>query len=77
MCADDTELHLCSPFLLFVQHAFQSDLDAVQAWLCVNQLQLNVSKSAVMLVGTRQKINHCNVTVYIGGRALTEVPHIT
>ena len=51
MYADDTELHLCGHDLLSVQHASQCDLDAVQAWLCVNQLQLNVSKSAVILIG--------------------------
>lgn len=41
MYADDTELHLCGHDLLSVQHAFHCDLDAVQAWLCVNQLQLS------------------------------------
>ena len=73
--ADDTELYLCGHDLLSVQHAFQCDLDAVQAWLCVNRLQLNVSKSVVMLIGTRHKITHHNVTVHIGGQAFTEVPH--
>ena len=41
MYADDTELYLCGHDLLSVQHAFQCDLDAVQAWLCVNRLQLS------------------------------------
>ena len=76
MFADDTDLHLCGHDLLSVQHAFQCDLDAVQAWLCVNRLQLNVSKSAVMLIDTRQRITHRNVTVHIGGQALTAVPYI-
>ena len=77
MYADDTELHLCGHDLLSVQHAFQCDLDAVQAWLCINRLQLNVSMSAVKLIGTRQRITHRNVTVHIGGgQALTAIPHI-
>ena len=42
MYADDTELHLCRHDLLSVLHAFQCDLDDVQAWLFVNRLQLNV-----------------------------------
>ena len=29
-----------------------------------------------MLIGTRQRITHHNVTVHIGGQALTEAPHI-
>ena len=76
MYANDTELHLCGHDLLSVQHAFQCDLDAVQAWLCINRLQLNVSKSTVMLIGTRQRITYHNVTVHIGGQVLTEVPYI-
>ena len=44
MYAVDTELHLNGHDLLSVQHGFQCDLYAIQAWLCVSQLQLNVSK---------------------------------
>ena len=44
MFADDTELHLSGRDLSSVQQDFQCDLDAIQAWLCVNRLQLNVSK---------------------------------
>ena len=56
--ADDTELYLCGHDLLSIQYALQCDLDAIQAWLYVNLLQLNVSnyKSIVMLIGTRQRI---------------------
>ena len=75
MYADDTELHLCGHDLISVQRDIQCDLDAIWAWLCVNRLQLSVSKSVVMLIGTRQKINHHNVTVRISGQALTQVPH--
>ena len=39
-----------------------------------NQLQLNVSKSVVMLIGTRQ-INHHVVSVYINGQTLTQVSY--
>ena len=63
--ADYTELYLSGHDLFSVQHDFQCDLDAIQVWLRVNQLQLNVSKSVVMLIGTRQKTSHRNVSVYI------------
>ena len=36
MFADDTELHLGRHDLSSVQQDFHSDLDAIQAWLCVN-----------------------------------------
>ena len=60
MYADDTKVHLSGHDLLSVQHDFQCDLDAIHAWLCAIKLQLNVTKSTVMLNGTRQKINDCN-----------------
>ena len=75
MFADDTELHLSGHDLSSVQQDFQCDLDAIQAWLCVNRLQLNVSKSVVMLIGTRQRMNHRNVSVHISGQVLTQVPY--
>ena len=58
MYADDTELHLSGHDLLSVQHGFQCNLDAIQAWLCVNRLQLDASKLVVMLIDTRKKISH-------------------
>ena len=52
---DDTGLYLGGHDLLSVQYDFQCDLDAIQAWLCVNLLQFNVcSQSVVLLIGTRQ-----------------------
>ena len=73
--ADDTEPHLIRLDLFSVQHGFQCDLNTIQAWLCVSRLQFNVSKSVVMLIGTRQKINHCNVTTRISGQILIRVPY--
>ena len=71
MYADDTKLHLNGHDLLSVQHGFQCNLDAIQAWLCVNRLQLDASKLVVMLIDTRKKISHGNVTVHISGQAIT------
>ena len=72
MYANDTELHLSGHDLLSVQCDFLCDHDAIHAWLCVNQLHLNVPKSSVM-IATRQKINHHNVTVHISGQVLSQV----
>ena len=53
---DDTGLYLGVHGWLSVQHGFQCDLDAIQAWLCVTRLQFNVcSQSVVLLIGTRQR----------------------
>ena len=67
MYADDTELHLSGHDLLSVLCNFQCDLDAIQAWLWISRFQLNVSKSTVMLIDTRQKINRHYVTIHISG----------
>ena len=65
--ADDTELHHCGHSLSSVQHGFQCDLDGIYF--------NNVSKSVAMLIGTRQKINHHNVSVQISGQTLTQVSY--
>ena len=56
MYADDTLLHCCGTDLVVVQEQFQQDVDRVQGWMQSNRLQLNVAKSALMLIGSRQKI---------------------
>ena len=50
--ADDTELHCSGDDFHQVQDDFQSDLYRIQTWLQANRLQLNVSKSVVMLLGS-------------------------
>ena len=35
---------------------------------------MSPSQLLVMLIGNRQKINHCSVTVYISGQVLSQVP---
>ena len=54
MYADDTLLHCCGTDLVIVQ--FQQDVDKVQCWMQSNRLQLNVAKLALMLTGSRQKL---------------------
>ena len=52
MYADDTELHCSGDKLQNVQNDLQSDLFQVQGWLQANRLQLNVTKSVIMLLGS-------------------------
>ena len=35
---------------------------------------MSPSQLLVMLIGNRQKINHCSVTVHISGQVLSQVP---
>ena len=52
-------LHCCGTDLAVVQEQFQQDVDRVQGWMQSNRLQLNMAKSALMLIGSRQKIIMC------------------
>jgi len=56
MYADDTELHCCGNSLQTVESNRQSDLDRIHCWLQANRLQLNISKSIIMLLGSWQKL---------------------
>ena len=74
MYADDTLMYCCSTDLSVVQARFQQDAERVQlGWMQSNQLQLNVAKSALMLIGSRQKLKDHNVCISIGGRPLPRV----
>ena len=56
MYADDTELHCSEDDLQSVQYDLQSDNNQIQTWLHANRLQLNVSKSVIMMLGSWQKL---------------------
>ena len=74
MYADDMELHCSNSDLLLAQHGLQNDLDSIEFWLRTNQLSLNVGKSHVMLIGSRQKLRDSDLCVSINGRQLSRVP---
>ena len=73
MYADDTELHFCDEDLQNVQNDLQFDFCRVQDWLRANRLQLNVSKSVIMLIGSWQKLQNQSVSVSINRKALAFV----
>ena len=73
MYADDTQLYCCGTDLNVVQEQFQQDVNRVQGWMQSNRLQLNVSKSALMLIGSRQKVKGHGVSILIGDRILPQV----
>ena len=74
MYPDDTQLYCCGADLNLVQEQFQHDVDRVQGWMQSNMLLLNVSKSALMLIGSHQKLKGYSVSISIGGRSLPQVP---
>ena len=63
-----------------VQDDLQSDINQIQTWLQANRLQLNVSKSAIMMLGSWKKLRDRCVSIYLNGelngKALTQVTTI-
>ena len=52
---------------------YRKDVDRDQGRMQSSRLQLNVVKSALMLIGSRQKLKDHNVSILIGGRPLLRV----
>ena len=71
--ADDMELHCSNSDLFSAQRGLQDDLDSMYFWLRTNQLSLNVGKSHVMLIGSRQKLRDSDLCVSINGRQLSRI----
>jgi len=72
MYADDTKLHCCGEDIQQVESNLQSDFNRIQHWLQLNWLQLNISKSVIMLIaniGSWQKLWNCTVSLFINGKA--------
>ena len=76
MYADDMELHCSNSDLFSAQHGLQTDLDSIEFWLRTNQLSLNVGKSHITLIGSRQKLRDSDLCVSINGRQLSRVPSL-
>ena len=74
MYADDMELHCSNGDLLLAEHCLQNDLNSIEFWLRTNRLSLNVGKSHIILIGSRQKLRDSDLCVSINGRQLSRVP---
>ena len=55
--AHDTSLHCCGNDLAVVQEQFQQqDSDRIQSWMQSDRLHLNVSKSALIMIGSHHEV---------------------
>jgi hypothetical protein len=71
MYADDTTLYCKAATLCEVQNILQTNLDSLEQWLFSNQLTVNVSKSAVMIVNNKLTISSTNINVTLNNSNLT------
>ena len=61
-----------SSCIVDIEHSLQKDLNAVQAWMNV-KLKLNLAKTFVMLIGTRQRVHVQRVKLVIDDRLIEQV----
>ena len=67
-------LHYSHVDLARVEHTLQTDLENISAWLMVNRLKLNVTKSYFMLIGLRQRTGGNHLHLILNGDILKQVP---
>ena len=74
--ADDMEMHCSNANLADAEHDLQRDIQFVKLWLCVNLLTLDIKKSNVMLIGSRQKLRNHDLCVTVDGKQLSRVSSV-
>ena len=73
--ADDTVLYIQGDTAEDATEALQPDLNSFTKWYNSNKLSLNVSKTKLMIVGTRQKVKKAkNTQLYMDNQLLQIVP---
>ena len=76
MYADDTALYTISKDVNDLNCTLNTDLEKVFNWLIRNKLSLNVRKTELLVLGSKQRlcrINDENINVHINGSKLTRV----
>ena len=56
MYADDTVLFFSAPEVCTIEATLVRELEAIECWLRLNSLFINVTKTEVMLFGTSQRL---------------------
>ena len=77
MYADDSNLTYTACGIPTLQYEMKRDIERLKDWLTANKLTLNILKSEVMLVGSRQRIATIteNINLSINGISLMKVDH--
>ena len=56
MCADDTSISIAAGSLPELESALNTELANLHEWLNANKLSLNIAKTELMLIGSRQRL---------------------
>ena len=74
--ADDMEMHCSDANLASTERDLQQDIQSVNSWLCVNLLTLNIRKSNVMLIGSRQRLRNHDLCISVDGKQLSRLSSV-
>ena len=74
--ADDMEMHCSDANLASTERDLQQDIQSVNSCLCINLLTLNIRKSNVMLVGSRQRLRNHDLCISVDGKQLSCVSSV-
>ena len=75
--ADDTSLYTCSKSISEIQNRLNNNLVLISNWLRNHKLHLNVSKTEVVLFGSRRALSKVqSLNVSISGKVLQQVETI-
>ena len=79
MYADDTSISIAASSLPELESALNTELTYLHEWLNVNKLSLNIAKTELMLIRSRQRLSATttghSLTVQIKGHEIDRVPH--
>ena len=73
--ADDINMHCSDANLASTERDLQQYIQYVNSWLCVNLLTLNITKSNVMLIGSRQKLRD-DLSISVDGKQFSCVSSV-
>ena len=78
MFADDTSITLSAKTVADLKLAVTSELNNLTCWLRANKSSLNVAKTELMIIGSRQRLNtQCEeINISIDDRTIKRVDHI-
>ena len=74
--ADDRTIYCRAKTKHEAEKCLQSNLDRVSRWFQENQLVVNVSKSNIMLIGTKASTSNSSIVTSLNGQNLTHVSNI-
>ena len=78
MYADDTSISIAANSLPELEHSINDELVNLNEWLTVNKLSLNIAKTELMFIGSRQRLSNTashSINIHIEGQQINKVCH--